>query len=226
MIVNARFAGRNRQLLVQANRNGFFYVLDRTDGRLLQATPFVKRLNWASGVDTDGRPKVLPDSAPTAQGTTTCPSIDGATNWMSTACDADRGVFFVMAMEKCSVFVKADAVWKAGQEYYGGDARDVRGDPGQKFVRALDIATGKILWEYPQIGPSTSWGGVLATAGGLVFVADDSGAFSALEAATGKPLWHHQTNALWKASPMTYAVAGKQFVAIASGPNILAFGLP
>jgi len=81
------------------------------------------------------------------------------------------------------------------------------------------------VWEVPQVGPADSWGGVLSTAGGLVFFGDDSGALTAVNAKDGKALWHFHTNETWKASPMTYAVDGKQFVAVAAGGNIIAFGI-
>ena len=145
---------------------------------------------------------------------------------MSTAYNPATKLFYVMALEKCNIFTKSDAVWKAGESYYGGDAREVPGEPGQKFLRALDIETGRVVWEFPQIGPANSWGGVLSTAGGVVFFGEDSGAFAAVDAATGAPLWHFHTSELWKASPMTYLAGGEQFVAIAAGSNILAFGLP
>jgi alcohol dehydrogenase (cytochrome c) len=96
---------------------------------------------------------------------------------------------------------------------------------GQKFLRALDIETGKIVWEVPQIGPADTWGGVLATAGNVVFYGMDSGAFAAVDARDGKPLWHFDTNLRWRASPMTFSIGGKQFVAISSGPNVMCFGL-
>ena len=100
------------------------------------------------------------------------------------------------------------------------------GENGEKILRALDLKTGKVVWEYPQTGSASSWGGVLSTDGGLVFFGEDSGAFAAVDAKTGKPLWHFQTSQLWKASPMTYSADGKQFVSIAAGSSILAFGLP
>jgi alcohol dehydrogenase (cytochrome c) len=101
----------------------------------------------------------------------------------------------------------------------------VPGEPGQKFLRAINLQTGKIQWELPQAGPGNTWGGVLSTGGGLVFYGDDSGAFAAVSAALGKPLWHFHTNQLWKASPMTYMADGRQFVAVAAGSNVIAFGL-
>jgi alcohol dehydrogenase (cytochrome c) len=226
MLIDAAFGGRPRKLLVQANRNGFFYVLDRTDGELLLAKPFVNKLTWASGIGKDGRPITSPDAVPTLQGVRACPSVEGATNWFSTAFHPGTGLFYVQALEKCTIYTKAPGRWEQGKSYYDGSTRAVPGEPGQKLLRAIDVATGRIVWEYPQIGPANSWGGVLSTAGGLVLFGEDSGAFAAVDASSGKPLWHFHTNTLWKASPMTYMVNGKQFVAVAAGSAVIAFGLP
>ena len=226
MLIDTEFRGRQRKLLVQANRNGFFYVLDRVTGEFLLAEPFVKKLNWASGIGPDGRPKLLPGQEPTPQGTKTCPSMGGATNWMSTAFNPATGLFYVMAVEACNIYVKSSAWWQPGQSFYGGGARRVPGEAGQKFVRAIDVQTGKLAWEIPQFGSGSSAGGVLSTAGGVLFLGDDSGAFAAVDAKSGKPLWHFNTNAAFRASPMTYVAEGKQYVAIAAGSNIIAFALP
>jgi alcohol dehydrogenase (cytochrome c) len=226
MLVDAVFGGRPRKLLIQANRNGFFYVLDRVSGELLLAKPFVKRLTWATGIGADGRPQLVPGNDPTAEGTKACPAVEGATNWMSTAYNPATGLFYVMALEKCNIYFKDEAVWEPGKSLYGGATRQVPGEPGKKFLRALDIRTGEIVWEYPQTGPANTWGGALSTDGGLVFFGDDSGAFAAVDAKTGKLLWHFHTSQTWKASPMTYLAGGKQYVAVAAGSNIIAFGLP
>ena len=226
MLVDAQYRGLRRRLLAQANRNGFFYVLDRTSGALLAATPFVEKLTWASGIGPDGRPRLVAGAIPTAAGVKACPAVEGATNWMSSAYNPDTGLFYVMALEKCNIYTKATGRWEAGKSFYGGTTLEVPGEPGKKYLRALDLESGKIVWQYPQTGPANSWGGVLSTAGGLVFFGDDSGAFAAVDARSGKPLWHFHTGAVWKASPMTYAAGGRQYVAVASGSNILAFALP
>jgi alcohol dehydrogenase (cytochrome c) len=226
MLIDAEFQGKTRRLLAQANRNGFFYALDRITGELLLAKPFVDRLTWASGVGPDGRPQLLSGGTPTPAGVKVCPAVEGATNWMSTAYNPETGLFYVMALEKCLTYSKSPAPWERGKSYYGGATRESADDPGVKYLRALDLKTGKVVWQYPQIGPANSWGGALSTAGGLVFFGDDSGAFAAVDAKSGAPLWHFHTNELWKASPMTYQAGGKQFVAVAAGGNILAFGLP
>jgi len=226
MVVDAEFQGRQRKLLLHANRNGYFYVLDRTNGELLRATPFVQKLTWAKGIGAKGRPIVNPDAIPTPKGIQACPAVEGATNWFSNAYNPATGLFYLMALEKCDIYTKAAAVWTAGESYYGGDTRDLPAEKGQKFLRAIDLQTGKIVWEIPQTGQAQSWGGVLSTAGGVVFFCEDSGAFAAVDAKTGKLLWHFQTSENWKASPMTYVAGGKQFVAVAAGSNVLAFGLP
>ncbi|MGH9852768.1 MAG: PQQ-dependent dehydrogenase, methanol/ethanol family [Blastocatellia bacterium] len=226
MLIDADFQGRQRRLLAQANRNGFFYVLDRITGELLLAKPFVEQLTWASGIGTDGRPQLVSGNAPTPAGVKACPAVEGATNWMSTAYNPETGLFYVMALEKCVIYSKSPEPWERGKSFYGGATRDAPDSPGRKYLRAIDVQTGKTVWQYPQIGPGNSWGGALSTAGGLVFFGDDSGAFAAVEAKSGKPLWYFHTNELWKASPMTYVAGGKQYVAVAAGSNIMAFGLP
>jgi len=226
MVVDAPFRGRGRKLLLQADRNGFFYVIDRTDGRFLSAAPFVRALTWASGIGADGRPVLMPGSEPTPAGVRACPSMDGATNWMSTAFDPQRRLYFVMALEKCNIVAKSSAVWKAGESLYGGGAREVPGETPRQYLRALDLDSGRIAWEVPQTGAAESWGGVLATATGLLFYCDDAGAFAAVDSATGAPLWHMHLNTSWKASPMTYLAQGRQYVAVAAGGNVVAFALP
>ncbi len=226
MLVDAEFHGRPRKLLLQANRNGFFYVLDRITGEFLLGQPFVHKLTWASGIGGDGRPRVLPESDPTPQGTKACPSVEGATNWMSTSYNPKTGLFYVMAKESCNIYTKSSAWWEPGKSFYGGGTRRVPGEVAERFLRAIDIQTGKIAWELPQIGgEGGTWGGVLGTAGGLVFFCDDSGAFAAADAKTGKLLWHFHTNQSWHASPMTYLVGGKQYIAVAAGSNILTFAV-
>jgi alcohol dehydrogenase (cytochrome c) len=226
MLIDTEFQGQPRKLLVQANRNGFFYVLDRMTGQFLRAEPFVKKLTWASGIGPDGRPKLLPDQDPTPQGTKVCPAMGGATNWMSPAFNSSTGLFYLMAVEACNIYMKSSAWWEPGQSFYGGGARRVPGEPPQKFLRAIDVKTGKIAWDVPQVGSGSSGGGVLSTAGGVVFFGDDNGGFAAVNAKTGEALWHFHTSEAWRASPMTYMVDGKQYVSIAAGTSIIAFALP
>jgi alcohol dehydrogenase (cytochrome c) len=224
-LVDSVWEGQPRKLLLQANRNGFFYVLDRTNGKLLLAKPFVKKLTWAREIGPNGRPVLNPDQAPTTEGNKACPALEGAANWFSTSFNPATGFYYVQTLEKCDVFRKIDVPWQAGKGYMGGSSRQAPGEPAQKILRAIDIATGKIAWELPEAGPGASWGGTLSTAGGIVIFAEESGALAAADAVTGAPLWRFQANQLWKASPMTYVFDGKQHVAIASGSNIISFGL-
>jgi len=225
-LVDAQWQGQQRRLLVQANRNGFFYVLDRTDGAFLFGTQYVKNVTWASGLDPAGRPIKVPNMEPSAEGKRVCPSLDGASNWYSASFNPMTGFYYVQTNDKCGVFTRTPMEWEAGKGFMGGSFGQAPNEPAQRVLRALDIRTGKAAWELPQSGAVNSWGGVLSTAGGVVFFGEDSGALMAADASTGKPLWSFQTSQLWKASPMTYVFDGKQHVAIASGSNIIAFALP
>ena len=226
IVAEAPFRGTRRKLLLQANRNGFFYVLDRETGKLLLAEPFVRNLNWASGVGPDGRPRRIAGMEPSVRGTRVCPSVEGATNWMSPAFNPDTGLLYVQALERCSVFLKSSRWFEPGESFYGGSTTRVPGETGGKVLRALDIETGRIVWELPQVGNGDTWGGVLSTASGLVFVAEDDGHFSAVDARTGRRLWQFAANAFWRGSPMSYLAGGRQHVAIAGGGVVYAFALP
>jgi alcohol dehydrogenase (cytochrome c) len=225
VLVDAVWQGSPRKLLLQANRNGFFYVLDRTNGKMLLARPAVKKLTWAKEIGSDGRPVRNPNQEPTETGNTVCPALEGATNWFSTSFHPGTGLYYVQTLELCSVYVKKATEWQAGKSYFGGDVRSVPNEKPQKILRAIDIQTGRIAWELAQTGPGDSWGGVLSTAGGLVFFGDDTGWFAAVDAKTGRRLWRFPVNDFWKASPMTYMFDNKQYVAVAVGSNILAFAL-
>jgi alcohol dehydrogenase (cytochrome c) len=226
VLVDSQFHGRQRKLLLQGNRNGFFYVLDRLTGEVLVAEPFVKELTWASGIGPDGRPKLLPGNEPTAEGQRVCPAVAGAANWPSTAFSPATGLFYMFAQESCNIYTKNDEWWEAGKSFYGGGTRRVSGDYiGGKFLKAIDIRTGKTAWEIPDVGGGILGSGLMATAGGLVFYGDGSGAFIAADAGTGKLLWHFNTGQNWKAGPMTYLVDGDQYIGVAAGSTILAFSL-
>ncbi len=218
VLINERYRGRDRKLMLQANRSGFFYVLDRTNGEFLLGTPFVKRLTWASAIDAKGRPILEKSATPTPAGVRACPQVRGATNWYSTAYNPFTKLFYVMAVEDCTLYRKAGL---------GGylPFRDPA-NPPEKYLRALDIETGKTVWEIKQVGPpEANYSGVLSTAGGLVFYGETGGDFAAVDAKSGKTLWSFPTGQQWKASPMTYQINGKQYVAIAAGGNVLSFAL-
>jgi PQQ-dependent dehydrogenase (methanol/ethanol family) len=209
VLIDARFQGRQRKLLLHADKNGFFYVLDRTNGHVLLARPFV-RVTWASGIGADGRPQFLQQQG------LLCPGSYG-TNWNATAFNPQTGLYYLVALEKCRVKLGAGN-WK----------QQAKEEPAKKYLEALDINTGKIVWKVLELGPAEGKreAGVLATAGGLLFYGDPSGNVVAVDARNGKTLWHFANNGENKASPMTYSVNGKQYVALAVGPNILCFGLP
>jgi alcohol dehydrogenase (cytochrome c) len=227
VLVDAEWQGQPRKLMLHADRNGFFYVFDRQDGKLLLAKAFVKNLTWASGIGADGRPIKLPNQDPTPAGTKVCPSQDGATNWFSPSFNPATGLYYVQTFEKCSIYTKSEqGEWESLKSYLGGSQKIADDPKPQRILRAIDIRTGAITWEMPQVGPGNTWGGTLTTATGLVIVAEDGGGIMAIDAQSAKPLWHFQTNQSWKASPMTYTFDRKQYIAIAAGSNIIAFGLP
>jgi len=226
VLVDAPYQGRLRKLLVQANRNGFYYVLDRTTGEFLHGTPFVKLLNWATGLTKEGRPIRVPGVVPSFQGTKTCPATAGATNWMSPAFNPDTGFFYVVAQEGCGINTKsADTFRPGGHPFMATGYIESPEEPWQMHVRALELTTGKLKWDYKQIGSRRYGAGVISTAGGLIFVGDDQGVLTALEASAGKALWHFNTGQQITASPMTYSFKGKQYVALTAGSNVVAFGL-
>ena len=200
VLVDTGFHGKPSKLLLHADRNGFFYVLDRISGELLLAKPFLHRVDWASGIGPDGRP-VVKDAGG-------CPS--DAANWDATAFSPQTGLYYVLALEECM-----------------GDKPTYPDQKGQRFLRALNIETGEIAWEIPQPGPARAktWSGVLATAGGLVFYGQPNGGFAAVDQRDGKTLWQFPTNVFMKASPIAFTVGGNQYIAVAAGADILCFGL-
>lgn len=225
VLVDVEDGGATRHLLVQANRNGFMYVLDRTNGKFVSAEPFVQKLNWAKGIDASGRPQ-LSGRIPTAQGTYICPGINGATNWFAPSYNPDTGFFYVIALESCNLFFTDPKPFAVGQTYYNTGTKLPPDERAQKVLLAYSVRDGKIVWRYPQVGTGDSWGGTLTTAGGLVFFGDDAGSFEAVDTQTGRPLWHFNTGQTMHASPMTYMVDGVQHVAVAAGSDVFSFALP
>ena len=158
-----------------------------------------------------------------ARGNKICPSLEGATNWYSPSFNPVTGLFYVQTNEKCAIFRKTPTEWQAGKGYMAGTWVTAPGDQPQRVLRAFSLKTGAVAWELPEIGQGDSWGGTLSTVGGLVFFGDDAGALVAADGSTGKPLWQFEGNQLWKSSPMTYMFDHKQYVAVATGPNIISF---
>jgi alcohol dehydrogenase (cytochrome c) len=225
VLIDADYQGQPRKLLLEANRNGFFYILDRVTGKFLSAMPFAERINWAKGIDANGRP-IYTGVMPSANGTLTCPGDAGATNWFSPAYNEDTRFFYFIELDECTVNLVKPEAFEPGKEYYATGSKQEPNTSAKKYLLALDWSTGKFAWKYAQEGKAHSWGGVMTTATGLVFFADDSGSFEAVDGKTGEPLWHFNTGQTLHASPMSYSAGGKQYVAIASGDNLFTFALP
>jgi PQQ-dependent dehydrogenase (methanol/ethanol family) len=208
LLTDTFFQGKKRQLLLHADKNGFFYVLDRSNGHVLLAKPFVT-VTWASGIGKDGRPQRLPNNG------VVCPAA--GSNWNATAFNPETGLYYLVGVEKCNVSLTAS----------GAAREQAEKEPAKKYLEAVDLE-GKVRWKNPMAGPGGGkrGGGVLATAGGLLFYGEPSGDIVAADARSGRALWHFRTSGESKASPITYLVGGKQFVALAVGPNILSFSLP
>ncbi|HKI25153.1 MAG TPA: PQQ-binding-like beta-propeller repeat protein [Candidatus Sulfotelmatobacter sp.] len=226
MLIDAAYRSEPRKLLVQANRNGYLYVLDRTNGKFLSAIPFVEKLNWAKGIDATGRP-IRTGIRPAPAGTRVCPGYSGATNWYAPSYNESTHMVYFLALEECETFYSQPTpAFQEGKEYYSTGVKRIPSETSQKSLLAYSLDTGAFSWKYPQTGRGHSSGGTMSTAGGLVFFGDDSGSFEAVDAQTGKPLWHFNIGQDMSASPMTYAIGTKQYVAIAAGSDIFSFSLP
>ena len=231
MLVDRMWHGQNHKLLLHADRNAHFYVLDRTTGKFLAAWPFVYQ-NWNAGFDESGRPKPVPGSNSSPEGSFfVYPPGGGATNWQSPSYSPLTGYFYLEYSENGAQYVSAPQVPEKGREYLGrGRAASpaVRkpDEPAPSAgVKALDVETGKTVWDFKLFQGSLS-NGVLATAGGIVFASSRDGNLIALDAKTGRHLWHYQTGAGQAASPMSYAIDGRQYVALSAGNVLYGFALP
>ncbi len=211
--------------MVEANRNGFIYVLDRTNGKFLSATPFVDKLTWAKGIDAQGRP-IRSGLEPTSEGTRICPGYGGATNWFAPSYNESTHLVYFLALEECQTFFRKPQDFEEGKTFYSTGVKRIPGETSQKILLAYDLDKQALAWRYPQVGGGHSAAGTMTTAGGLVFFGDDAQSFEAIDAQTGKPAWHFNTGQDFSASPMTYAILGKQYVAIAAGSDIFSFALP
>src|SRR5579872_6486239 len=226
MLIDTSYKGEPRKLIVEANRNGYLYMLDRTNGKFLSATPFVEKLNWAKGIDSEGRP-IRTDVRPTPSGMRVCPGYAGATNWYAPSYNASTHMVYFLALELCETYFSAPTPdFQEGKEYYSTGVKRIPGEPSYKSLLAYSLEPATLAWKYPQTGTGHSSGGTMTTASGLLFFADDAGSFEAVDGQTGKPLWHFTTGQSSSASPMTYAIDGKQYVAIAAGSNVFSFALP
>jgi alcohol dehydrogenase (cytochrome c) len=222
VLAEATVKGRTRQVVAMANRNAFFYLLDRDTGEFLHASPYAKQ-TWAKGIDDRGRPVVLPNTEPTVEGTLLYPSLQGGTNWFSPSYSPVSALFYVAVREMSSYYFRGEAKYRPGALFVGGGEHALDGDQAYGAIRALEISTGNLRWEFRLHSPP--WAGVLSTAGGLVFGGSNEGNFYALDAITGKPLWDYQTGGPVVANPIAFAVDGNQYVVIAAGHALFVFGL-
>jgi acido-empty-quinoprotein group A len=218
VLFNAPFDGRPRKLLAQASRNGFFFVLDRTDGKHLVTAPFIDE-NWASGIDSRGRPVAIAADAPRPDGALVEPASDGATNWLAPSFDPQTELFYVVAHRVFSVF------YLTAQGKAEGWAGTDKGLWADSAIRAIDYRTGKIVWDH-EIGRGEGSAGILTTAGHLLFTADDSGNLLALDPATGKALWHAYLGGRIESCPETFELDGRQYLVVSAQNLLFAFTLP
>ena len=223
VLLDLEYQGRPRKLLAWANRNGFFYLLDRTDGKFLFGKPFI-HVTWAKEIGPDGRPVLLPNGDPTEEGTYICPGPAGGTNWMSPSFHPQTGYLYVAAREECAIYFNSPQKFREGQWFFGSTFQVKPDEKSWGALRAIDPLTGDIKWEFKHHSPA--WGGTLTTAGGLVFAGDQEGYLLAFDAQSGKHLWHFQTGFPVRAAPMTYALDGKQYVVIGTGSALFALALP
>ncbi|MDB5455732.1 MAG: Pyrrolo-quinoline quinone [Caulobacter sp.] len=217
--------GKPRKVLLHGDRNGFFYMLDRTNGAFLWAKPFVHQ-TWNKGFSPEGRPIVDPATVATAQGQRVFPAV-GGTNFQAPSYDDKTGTFFIMFEDSEGFAASGPAVYEKGKLYTAGrpGARPAASIPPQQGIKALDSSTGEVLWTFPLTRRSFS-AGLLGTRGGVLFAASAEGNLIALDMKTGKALWRFQTGSPITASPMSYAVDGQQFVAVPSGNMLFTFALP
>ena len=224
ILADTMFNGEMRKLMLFPNRNAFFYVLDRETGEFLLGKPYAKQ-TWAEGLDTNGRPILVPGMEPTLEGTVVSPGITGGSNWWSPTYSPRTDLLYVMAYDSETRYYIRKTAYEEGDSYRaGGGVTPESPDSYYRAVRALSPQTGDVMWEFPVNPRSTS--GLMSTAGDLVFGGTFDGFFFALDAETGEELWHKSVGGRVHAAPMAYAVDGKQYVAIAAGNAIFSFALP
>ncbi len=218
VLVDADFNGRPRKLLLQASRNGYFFVLDRSTGESLLTAPFGP-VNWSLGVDKRGQPIPNPEKEPAPDGRLIAPDEGGLTNYRSPSFDPATGLFLVSAHPSWSIYFA-----KPADGTYGWAGADY-GVWGKAVLEAIDYQTGKIRWTH-ELGPGGAGAGVLTTDSGLAFTGDAHGNFLALTTADGKTLWHAGTGAHMETAPITYELDGRQYILTSSGGVLFAWALP
>ncbi len=226
ILADLTIGGQLRKVLMFANRNGFFYVLDRVTGKVIIARPFVET-TWAKEIGADGRPVMLPGHLPDEDGEKTCPDLGGGTNFFSPAFNPTTRLFYVTARETCATYYGYEQTFKQGQQYTGGATTRPREQKNFGALRALDPVTAQLKWEFRYTLGNTSSSGVLSTASGLVFAGDGEGNILAFDGRTGKNLWHYQLGVpIRSTAGTTYMVDGRQYLLVPSGSALTAFALP
>ena len=235
VLADLTWKGQPRKVMLWANRNGFFYVLDRATGQFLLGKPFVE-VNWADGFDEKGRPKRIPGKVPTPEGTLIFPGNQGGTNWYSPSFSPHTGLFYIPSwVNYSSVYLKAEAEYEEGQRFIGTSPRSIVGglpgarinmrreDEGYGAVRAVDPLTGERKWEFKMNDVTDA--GILTTASDLLFSGSREGYFYTLDARNGELLWKANVGGLVASGPMSYAVDGRQYVAISAGNSLFVYAL-
>ena len=214
--------GAARKLMMVANRNGFFYLLDRQTGEFLLGKPYA-RVTWAKGLDDRGRPIIVPELAPKPEGSAVYPGVHGGTNWFSPSYSPETGLFYIGMREEGTVFYRATAEYKTGTIYTAGGIHGLPSVEPSGAIKAVDPLTGNTKWEFALHSPP--WAGLLSTAGGLVFGGTNEGNLFALDATSGKPLWNFQAGGPALGNAISYEFAGKQYVVLTAGRALMAFGV-
>jgi len=221
LLFDKEIAGKRRNLLAQADRNGFYYLLDRENGQFILAHPFARQ-TWAKSIDANGRPVLNPDAAPTENGTVVYPGVGGATNWQSPSYSPLTGYVYVPALEWGAIFFKGHTDYSVGDMFLGGSSQYFPGVRPVGAIRAIDATTGELKWEHRS--PAFHVGGLLTTGGGVLFGSQQE-SFLALDSKTGHELWNVSISGRIVAAPITFLCHGKQYVTISAGHDILTFGL-
>jgi alcohol dehydrogenase (cytochrome c) len=219
VLVDGEIDGQPRKLLLQASRNGYFFVLDRTNGKHILTKPFIDTVNWAKEINANGQPIPAPEKYPTTDGVLVSPSSSGATNWPAPSFDPKTGLLYVGSNRTFSMFYLTDTDERP--EGWGGLDSVVGGEGGS--LVAIDYKTGDIKWRHDW--PSgTGIASNLSTAGKLLFTSNGN-YLVAFDPADGKILWHAGLTASPSAGPITYMLDGKQYVLVAAGDTLFAFRL-